>query len=58
MDPNACLVRLLIACLEDDADTAAEAAADLAQWLNRGGFCPQVLYTARPYTFTVPRKRT
>jgi hypothetical protein len=41
MDPDACLARLLDAATRGDADELADAAADLAGWLQRGGFPPR-----------------
>ena len=40
MDPNACLARLIDAALEGDADDLEAAAADLAEWIRKGGFLP------------------
>ena len=42
MDPNACLRRLLDAQDEGDYEEAGEAAADLEEWLLRGGFVPDI----------------
>ena len=41
MDPDACLERLIDAAISADADGVLDAAADLADWLGRGGFPPQ-----------------
>ena len=40
MDPNATLHRIIVAALEGDAREMLEAAEDLAEWLERGGFPP------------------
>lgn len=45
MDPVETLKTILDGCRENDPDTAAEACRDLADWLERGGFCPYVDYT-------------
>lgn len=40
MDPNATLARIIEAAIAGDAETLREAAGDLAEWLERGGFAP------------------
>jgi len=42
MDPTACLKRFLDASADQDRDEAMEALAELGDWLNMGGFLPQV----------------
>ena len=41
MDPNACLARFLRSFRDGDFADASEAADDLAQWLQSGGFPPE-----------------
>lgn len=43
MDPNATWNGLLQAFREDDWSAAIDFAEALAEWLNRGGFPPQIL---------------
>lgn len=40
MDPNQTLEDLISALNEPDGERASVLCADLAQWLNRGGFMP------------------
>ncbi len=40
MDPNACLRRWARALLEENAQEARNAHADLTEWMRRGGFEP------------------
>jgi hypothetical protein len=47
MDPDACLDRLLDAVADRDPQALLEAAADLAQWLDRGGVPPRDPRTTR-----------
>lgn len=42
MDPKACLERMLHALLAEDYDEAHNAADDLVNWLERGGFAPEI----------------
>ena len=42
MDPNACLMRFLLACQAEDRDEAVDALEDLGDWLHGGGFLPDV----------------
>ncbi|MEM1025801.1 MAG: hypothetical protein AAGJ19_19155 [Myxococcota bacterium] len=42
MDPNATLQRLFDALADDDLTEAKDAATDLAEWLDRGGFTPKL----------------
>lgn len=42
MDPNACYIRWRDAILAEDFAEAKEAAEDLAMWLLRGGFEPEI----------------
>ncbi len=42
MDPNATLTLLLEALANRDSSAAQQAASDLAEWLNKGGFLPIV----------------
>lgn len=42
MDPNACLERLIQAADDHDHDEVSEAASDLQEWLDTGGFMPDV----------------
>lgn len=53
MDPQACTVALLRALAEGDGGSAAEHARALAEWLDRGGFCPTVHDGPGPQTFQV-----
>lgn len=41
MDPDACLDRLLEAAVNRDPAELLDAAADLAEWLRRGGVPPR-----------------
>ena len=41
MDPDACLDRLLDAAVQGDAEAFANAAEDLYEWLQAGGFAPR-----------------
>lgn len=41
MDPEATLRAIIQAAIDGDADTLREAAQDLAEWLDRGGFAPK-----------------
>lgn len=41
MDPDACLDRLLEAAVNLDPNALLDAAADLAEWLRRGGVPPR-----------------
>jgi hypothetical protein len=41
MDPDACLDRLLEAAVNRDPEELLGAAADLAEWLRRGGVPPR-----------------
>lgn len=43
MDPTATLAELLDALIANDRHTAAGAARDLADWLDRGGFLPDLI---------------
>ena len=43
MDPNACLRRIL-ENLGEDPDEAASAARDLLEWLEKGGFTPELQF--------------
>lgn len=43
MDPNACFRRILDAIADQDIDEYCAAFADLAAWLERGGFAPTVV---------------
>lgn len=40
MDPEACLQAMLTAITDGELELAAERAADLAEWLRKGGFKP------------------
>ena len=42
MDPTTLLAELLSACMCNDPGTAKVAAYDLGDWLQRGGFLPEV----------------
>lgn len=42
MDPKACLRAMLTALTEGNLEEAAERAADLAEWLRKGGFKPEL----------------
>lgn len=42
MDPTAALRRILEACLDDDRDEVLDAMQDLAGWIEKGGFLPQI----------------
>jgi hypothetical protein len=42
MDPTKTLADLLAACLADDGIPAAEACAALSEWIDGGGFLPDV----------------
>ncbi len=48
MDPNATFELLIEAAIEGDADVLLESAADLAAWIEGGGFPPgpKAAYTA------------
>jgi hypothetical protein len=43
MDPNACWLRFLLACAENDREDAHNAILDLEGWLSRGGIAPEAL---------------
>jgi len=43
MDPHAAWTELLQALLDDDWPAACEAAETLADWLQSGGFAPQIV---------------
>lgn len=40
MDPTACFKRMMDAYREKDLTEAMWASEDLAEWIMRGGFCP------------------
>jgi len=42
MDPTACLDRVLVALKQKDRKEAIEALHDLAEWLENGGYLPDV----------------
>jgi hypothetical protein len=42
MDPTQCLRDLLGAITCNDRDSAADAAEELATWIRKGGFLPEV----------------
>lgn len=46
MDPNACWARLVSALEEGDGGEAKDAAVDLAEWIDKGGFVPHGLAVA------------
>lgn len=42
MDPTACWQRIVDALQDNNTIEAIDAAIDLAAWLNRGGFMPEI----------------
>ncbi len=44
MDPNTTLQRIIDAALSGDAAELRDAANDLAEWLERGGFAPNEVF--------------
>ena len=52
MDPNLILTLLRAAFAADDHEAAAGLAADLDEWMAKGGFLPDAWETNRPAPFT------
>lgn len=56
MDPTVCLINALSCCRDGHAEDAAENFRNLAEWIERGGFLPNVtapgvrLQTEMPFT--------
>lgn len=42
MDPTECLKRFITAVENDDPEEAADAYNDLSEWLEKGGFVPNI----------------